>query len=105
VGNWAANLKHGIGKKTYSNGDSYEGLWRGGKAEGPGRCGGRWEQPLQAGNVWGLMQYGADLAANGRVVGMRLCRIGRGRKDVDRVAGLAGKELWEAAGNAADWDR
>lgn len=39
VGNWTANLKHGIGKKTYANGDSYEGLWRSGKAEGPGRCG------------------------------------------------------------------
>lgn len=39
VGNWAGNLKHGIGKKTYANGDSYEGLWNHGKAEGPGRCG------------------------------------------------------------------
>lgn len=38
VGNWASNLKHGIGKKTYANGDSYEGLWNLGKAEGPGRC-------------------------------------------------------------------
>lgn len=36
-GNWQANLKHGIGKKVYGNGDSYEGLWRNGKAEGPGR--------------------------------------------------------------------
>ncbi len=40
MGNWASNLKHGIGKKTYANGDSYEGLWNHGKAEGPGRCGG-----------------------------------------------------------------
>jgi hypothetical protein len=40
VGNWLANLKHGIGKKSYANGDSYEGLWHNGKAEGPGRCGG-----------------------------------------------------------------
>lgn len=44
VGNWAANLKHGIGKKTYANGDAYEGLWRNGKAEGPGRCGHRGPQ-------------------------------------------------------------
>lgn len=36
-GSWQANLKHGIGKKTYANGDFYEGLWRHGKAEGPGR--------------------------------------------------------------------
>lgn len=41
TGNWAANLKHGIGKKTYANGDSYEGLWCSGKADGPGRCEGR----------------------------------------------------------------
>ena len=40
MGNWLANLKHGIGKKSYANGDSYEGLWHNGKAEGPGRCGG-----------------------------------------------------------------
>ena len=39
MGNWAGNLKHGIGKKWYANGDSYEGLWNNGKAEGPGRCG------------------------------------------------------------------
>lgn len=38
-GGWQANLKHGIGKKVYANGDSYEGLWHSGKAEGPGRCG------------------------------------------------------------------
>mgnify|MGYP001810715514 CR=1 FL=1 len=38
VGGWRANLKHGIGRKVYANGDSYEGLWRDGKAEGPGRC-------------------------------------------------------------------
>jgi hypothetical protein len=36
-GGWSANLKHGLGKKTYGNGDFYEGLWRHGKAEGPGR--------------------------------------------------------------------
>ena len=36
-GGWSANLKHGLGKKTYANGDFYEGLWRYGKAEGPGR--------------------------------------------------------------------
>ena len=40
-GGWVANLKHGIGKKTYANGDFYEGLWRHGKAEGPGRWGRR----------------------------------------------------------------
>lgn len=36
-GGWQANLKHGLGRKTYVNGDFYEGLWRQGKAEGPGR--------------------------------------------------------------------
>ncbi len=37
-GGWAWDLKHGLGKKVYSNGDIYEGLWKKGKAEGPGRC-------------------------------------------------------------------
>jgi 1-phosphatidylinositol-4-phosphate 5-kinase len=31
------NLKHGLGRKQYANGDVYDGLWSHGKAEGPGR--------------------------------------------------------------------
>jgi len=36
-GNWANDLKHGLGKKTYSNEDKYEGIWKSGKPHGPGR--------------------------------------------------------------------
>lgn len=31
------DLKHGLGRKVYANADTYEGLWRDGRAEGPGR--------------------------------------------------------------------
>lgn len=37
-GSWVHNRRHGLGKQVYSNGDIYEGLWRG-LQEGPGRCG------------------------------------------------------------------
>lgn len=36
-GGWANDLKHGLGKKFYSNGDKYDGIWKHGKPDGPGR--------------------------------------------------------------------
>ena len=36
-GGWALDMKHGLGRKVYANGDTYEGLWQHGRAEGPGR--------------------------------------------------------------------
>lgn len=36
-GGWSMDVKHGLGKKVYANGDTYEGLWCQGRAEGPGR--------------------------------------------------------------------
>ena len=49
-GGWAADLKHGLGKKVYANGDVYEGLWRHGKAEGPGRY--RWRNSNEYDGQW-----------------------------------------------------
>lgn len=37
-GGWKDDLKHGLGRKVYANGDVYEGLWALGKPDGPGRC-------------------------------------------------------------------
>jgi hypothetical protein len=37
-GGWKEDLKHGLGRKVYANGDVYEGLWAAGKPDGPGRC-------------------------------------------------------------------
>lgn len=37
-GGWREDLKHGLGRKIYANGDVYEGLWCNGKPDGPGRC-------------------------------------------------------------------
>jgi hypothetical protein len=36
-GGWQEDLKHGLGRKVYANGDVYEGLWAAGKPDGPGR--------------------------------------------------------------------
>lgn len=36
-GGWREDLKHGLGRKIYANGDVYEGLWCNGKPDGPGR--------------------------------------------------------------------
>ena len=49
-GGWAADLKQGLGKKVYANGDVYEGLWRAGKCEGPGRY--RWRNRNEYDGEW-----------------------------------------------------
>lgn len=36
-GGWLKDLKCGLGKQVFSNGDSYEGLWANGLPHGPGR--------------------------------------------------------------------
>ncbi len=43
-------MKQGLGKKVYSNGDVYEGLWRHGKCEGPGRY--RWKNNNEYDGEW-----------------------------------------------------
>jgi len=49
-GGWASDLKQGLGKKVYANGDVYEGLWRQGKCEGPGRY--RWKNNNEYDGEW-----------------------------------------------------
>jgi 1-phosphatidylinositol-4-phosphate 5-kinase len=49
-GGWANDLKHGLGKKMYANGDVYEGLWKLGKCEGPGRY--RWKNKNEYDGEW-----------------------------------------------------
>ena len=49
-GGWADDVKQGLGKKVYSNGDVYEGLWRQGKCEGPGRY--RWKNNNEYDGEW-----------------------------------------------------
>ena len=49
-GGWAEDLKQGLGKKVYANGDVYEGLWRQGKCEGPGRY--RWKNNNEYDGEW-----------------------------------------------------
>ena len=49
-GGWANDLKQGLGKKVYANGDVYEGLWRQGKCEGPGRY--RWKNNNEYDGEW-----------------------------------------------------
>jgi hypothetical protein len=49
-GGWAFDLKQGLGKKVYANGDVYEGLWRAGKCEGPGRY--RWKNKNEYDGEW-----------------------------------------------------
>ena len=49
-GGWALDLKQGLGKKVYANGDVYEGLWRAGKCEGPGRY--RWKNRNEYDGEW-----------------------------------------------------
>lgn len=36
-GGWALNVKHGLGKQSFSIGDIYEGIWKNGVPDGPGR--------------------------------------------------------------------
>lgn len=43
-------MKHGLGRKVYSNGDVYEGLWKFGKSEGPGRY--RWTNGNEYDGEW-----------------------------------------------------
>ena len=67
------DLKHGLGKKVYANGDVYEGLWRHGKAEGPGRY--RWRNANEYDGQWlaGRMHgQGTLIWAKGVVCG-RVC--------------------------------
>ena len=49
-GGWAQDLKQGLGKKVYANGDIYEGLWKAGKCEGPGRY--RWKNRNEYDGEW-----------------------------------------------------
>ncbi len=49
-GGWAHDLKQGLGKKVYANGDVYEGLWKAGKCEGPGRY--RWKNRNEYDGEW-----------------------------------------------------
>lgn len=49
-GGWAADLKQGLGRKVYANGDVYSGLWVAGKCEGPGRY--RWRNVNEYNGEW-----------------------------------------------------
>ena len=44
------DLKHGLGRKVYANGDTYEGLWHNGRAQGPGRY--RWANRNEYDGQW-----------------------------------------------------
>ena len=49
-GGWANDLKQGLGRKVYANGDVYSGLWAAGKCEGPGRY--RWRNGNEYNGEW-----------------------------------------------------
>ena len=49
-GGWANDVKQGLGRKVYANGDVYEGLWRFGKCDGPGRY--RWKTGNEYDGEW-----------------------------------------------------
>jgi len=49
-GGWAADLKQGLGRKVYANGDVYSGLWVAGKCDGPGRY--RWRNGNEYNGEW-----------------------------------------------------
>ena len=55
-GSWSRDMKQGLGRKLFSNGDVYEGLWRENRFHGPGRY--RWRNRDEYDGEWnmGMMQ-------------------------------------------------
>ena len=55
-GSWSHDMKQGLGRKLFSNGDVYEGLWRENRFHGPGRY--RWRNRDEYDGEWnmGMMQ-------------------------------------------------
>ena len=55
-GSWFHDMKQGLGRKVFSNGDVYEGLWRENRFHGPGRY--RWRNRDEYDGEWnmGMMQ-------------------------------------------------
>lgn len=49
-GGWAHDLKQGLGRKVYANGDVYSGLWVAGRCDGPGRY--RWRNGNEYNGEW-----------------------------------------------------
>lgn len=82
AGNWQGNLKHGIGKKVYANGDAYEGLWRNGKAEGPGR----WGAGCGGGSAGRLVQQAGWYS---RLAGVWRIAVHQSRKCFDAAVGFS----------------
>ena len=67
------DLKHGLGRKVYANGDTYEGLWHNGRAQGPGRY--RWANRNEYDGQWqtGRMHGQGTLMWNSGAPASRCC--------------------------------
>jgi len=57
VGEWGNNERHGSGKYTYVNGDTYDGEWRNGRKHGTGT----YTYALTGSHFYGQWKYGKQV--------------------------------------------
>ena len=57
VGEWGNNERHGSGKYTYVNGDTYDGEWRNGRKHGTGT----YTYAVTGSHYYGQWKYGKQV--------------------------------------------